>query len=89
MIGKNKYLLMLKSLAPWGMMPSDLMPWDLILRGLRLWSLIPWSLIRSLMPWSLILGQRSCAVICLSGHFFLDLCSLSFEEGALGSDILT
>jgi hypothetical protein len=27
----------------------------------------------------------SCAIICLSGHFFLDLCFLSFEEGALGS----
>jgi hypothetical protein len=36
---------------------------------------------------SLILGQRSCVVICLSGQFFIDLCSLCFEKGALGSDM--
>jgi hypothetical protein len=30
-----------------------------------------------------------CHVICLSGHFFLELCSLSFEKGALGSDMPT
>jgi hypothetical protein len=84
MIGWNKSLprpLMLGSLVPWGMMPWVSMPWSLMP-----WSLIPWSLIRSLMPWSLILGQRSCALICLFGHFFLDLFSLSFKEGALGSD---
>jgi hypothetical protein len=87
MIGKNKSLLrplMLRSLAPWCMMPRTL-----ILRSLMPWCLIPWSLIRNLMPWSLILSQRSCAVIYLSGHFFLDLCSLSFEKGALGSSIPT
>jgi hypothetical protein len=38
-------------------------------------------------PWSPILGQRSCAVICLFGHFFLDLYSLSFEKGSLGWDM--
>jgi hypothetical protein len=68
---------MLGSLAPWGMMP---------------WGLIPWSLMgklmsQSLIPWSLILGQRSCAKICLSGHFFLDLFSLSLEKGALRLDM--
>jgi len=55
--------------------------------GLILRSLMPWSLMGSLMPWSLILGQRSYAEICLSGHFFLDLRFLSFEMGALGSDM--
>jgi hypothetical protein len=61
-----------------------------MLRSLAQWGMMPRDLIlKSLMPWSLILGQRSCAVICLSGHFFLDLCSLSFEEGALGSGMPT
>jgi len=64
---------MLRSLAPWGLVPWNLMPWNLILGGL--------------MPWSLMLGQRSCAEICLSGHLFLDLCSLSLEKGVLGSDM--
>jgi hypothetical protein len=32
-------------------------------------------------------GQRSCAEICLSRHFFLALRSLSFEKGAPGSDM--
>jgi hypothetical protein len=41
------------------------------------------------MPWCLILGQRSYAIICLSGHFFLILFSLSFEKGVLGSDMST
>jgi hypothetical protein len=91
MIGRKKSLLrplMLRSLAPWGMMPGVLMPWDLI-RSLMPWSLIPWNLVRIQMPWSLMLGQRSCAVICLFGHFFLDLSSLSFEEGVLGSYVPT
>jgi hypothetical protein len=34
-------------------------------------------------------GPRSCAVICLSGHFFLDLSFLYFKKGALGSDMPT
>jgi hypothetical protein len=34
-------------------------------------------------------GQRSCSKMCLSGHFFLDLCSLSLEEGALRLDMPT
>jgi hypothetical protein len=38
----------------------------------------------SLILWSLMLGQRSCAIIFLSVHFFLDLCFLSFKKGALG-----
>jgi hypothetical protein len=77
MIGRNESLLrllMLRSLVPRGMIP---------------WCLIPWSLVRILMPWSLTLGQRSYAIICFSRHFFLGLCSLSFEEGALGSDMPT
>jgi hypothetical protein len=41
----------------------------------------------SQIPWIFILGQRSCAEICLSGHLFLDLCSLSLEKGVLGSDM--
>jgi hypothetical protein len=87
MIGKYKSLLrplMLRRLAPWCMMPMGL-----ILRGPVPWCLIPWSMIKSLIPWSLILGQRSCDVICLSGHFFLDLCFLCFEKGALGLDMPT
>jgi hypothetical protein len=35
------------------------------------------------------LGQRSCAITCLSGHFFLDLCFLCFKKGALGSNMPT
>jgi hypothetical protein len=74
---------MLVSLALWGMMPSSL-----IISSKMPWSLIPWGLILgSLMPWIFILGQRSCTKICLFGHFFLDLCSLSLEKGALGSDM--
>jgi hypothetical protein len=61
----------------------------LMLRCLVPWCLIPWSMIRSLIPWSLMLGQRSCVIICLSGHFFLDLCFLCFKKGALGSDMPT
>jgi hypothetical protein len=82
MIGRYKSLLrllMLRCLVPWCMRPRGL-----ILRGLMPWYLIPWSMIRSL-----ILGQRSCAVICLSGHFFLDLLFLCFEKGALRSEIPT
>jgi hypothetical protein len=37
----------------------------------------------------LVLGQRFYAEICLSGHLFLDLYSLSLEEGALGLDMPT
>jgi hypothetical protein len=50
---------------------------------------LPWSMIRSLIPWSLMLGERSCAIICLLGYFFLDFRFLGFEEGALGSNMPT
>jgi hypothetical protein len=36
-----------------------------------------------------MLGQRSSAMISLSGHFFLVLRLLCFKEGALGSDMPT
>jgi len=78
MIGRNKSLLrplMLRSLVLWAVMP-----WGLILR-----SLMPWGMI----SWSLVLVQRSCTKFCLYRHLFLDLCSLSLEEGALGSDMPT
>jgi hypothetical protein len=61
----------------------------LMLRCLVLWCMMPWCLIPWSMIRSLILGQRSCAVICLSGHFFLDFRFLCFENGALGSDMPT
>jgi hypothetical protein len=53
------------------------------------WTLDSMELDNDLMPWSLILGQRSCAIICLPGHFFRDFCLLGFEEGALGLDMPT
>lgn len=61
-----------------------------LLRSLILRCLVSWCLmIRILIPWSLILGQRSSAMISLSGHFFLGLGLLYFKEGALGSDMPT
>jgi hypothetical protein len=87
MIGRYKSLLrplMLRCLVPWCVRPRSL-----ILRSMMPKCLIPWSMIRSLIPWSLMLGQRSCAIICLSGHFFLDICFLCFKKGALGSDMTT
>jgi hypothetical protein len=36
-----------------------------------------------------MLGQRSSAMISLSGHFFLGLCLLCFKERALGLDMPT
>jgi hypothetical protein len=36
-----------------------------------------------------MLGQRSIAMISLSGHFFLGLRLLCFKKGALGSDMPT
>jgi hypothetical protein len=61
-----------------------------LLRSLMLRCLVSWCLmIRILIPWSLMLGQRSSAMICLSGHFFLGLGLLYFKEGALASDMPT
>jgi hypothetical protein len=59
------------------------------MRNLMPWCLPPRSLVRCLIPWSLMLGQRSCAIISLSGHFFLGLRLLCFKEGALGLDMPT
>jgi hypothetical protein len=83
MIGRYKLLLrrlMLRCLVRWCMRR----------RSLILRSLMPWYLmIKSPIPWSMMLGQRSCAIIYLSGHFLLDLCFMCFEKGALGSDMPT
>jgi hypothetical protein len=67
MIGWYKSLLrplMLRCMVSWCMRPRSLISWCLM--------------IRSLIPCSLILGHRSGAMICLSGHFFLGLSFLSF-----------
>jgi hypothetical protein len=78
MIGRYKSLLrslMLRCLVSWCMRPRSMISWCLM--------------IRSLITWSLILGQRSSAMISLSGHFFLGLRLLCFKKGALRSDMPT
>jgi hypothetical protein len=46
-------------------------------------------MIRSLIPWSLKLGHKSGATISLSGHLFLGLGFLCFQEGALRANMPT
>jgi hypothetical protein len=44
---------------------------------------------RNQIPFSLKLGRRSSAMIGLSEHFFLGLGFLSFQEGALRTNMPT
>jgi hypothetical protein len=73
MIGWYKSLL--RCLVSWCMRPRSLISWC-------------W-MIKVLIPWSLILGHWSSAMISLSGHFFLGLGFLSFQKGALGTNMPT
>jgi hypothetical protein len=41
------------------------------------------------MPRSLMLSHRSCAIMSLSGRFFLGFSVLSFQEGALRPNMPT